>query len=253
MKYEKIHKAKFLERPNRFIAKVELRGRIETVHVKNTGRCRELLKEGATVYLNEPSGRVRKTKFDLVAVEKKIKSGEKLLINMDSSAPNDAAAEWLPKSGLFSSGAVFQREVKKGNSRFDFCVRESSFSVEEGDLSLKDSACRVSEDKERITYLEVKGVTLEKDGTVMFPDAPTERGVKHLSELSALCRDGFGAAVLFVVQMKGAAIFTPNKEMHPEFAEALKSARENGVRILVYDCNVTADTIEIDKPITLQI
>ena len=237
MKYEKIHKAKFLERPNRFIARVELGGKVETVHVKNTGRCKELLIKGATVYLNEPSGRERKTKFDLVAVEKKMKSGEIMLINMDSSAPNDAAAEWLPKSGLFSSGALYRREVKCGDSRFDFSITES---IQQGNGT-----------EEKTTYLEVKGVTLEEDGIVMFPDAPTERGVKHLRELSSLCASGYGAAVLFVVQMKGIEAFSPNKSTHPEFAEALKSASESGVKILVYDCNITEDSMEIDKPVKL--
>ena len=235
MKYEKIHKAKFLERPNRFIAMVELDGKTEIVHVKNTGRCSELLVEGATVYLNEPSGKERKTKFDLVAVEKKKTNGDCILINMDSSAPNYAVAEWLPKSGLFADDAIYKSEVKKGNSRFDFSIAEK---VVFG-----------TEIKEKTTYLEVKGVTLEQNGTVMFPDAPTERGVKHLRELSDLCLEGFGSAIIFVVQMKNVDSFKPNKATHPEFTSALKRAYQCGVKIYAYDCVVTADEIKINEPI----
>lgn len=235
MKYEKIHKAKFIERPNRFIAKVELDGKIEIAHVKNTGRCRELLIEGATVYLNEPSGSTRKTKYDLVAVEKQVAGKGAIMINMDSSAPNDAVAQWLPTSGLFSSDAIYKREVKVGNSRFDFCITENT-----------QSSPLVSEKK---TYLEVKGVTLESDGIAMFPDAPTERGVKHLRELSALCKEGFEAAVLFVVQMKGCHSFIPNRETHPEFADALAEAKDSGVKIYVYDCKVDLESMVPDQPI----
>ena len=226
MKYTKIKAGVFLERPNRFIAKVLIDGKIETVHVKNTGRCRELLVPEAKVYLFVSDNPNRKTKYDLIAVEKVTDRGI-ILVNMDSQVPNDVVAEWLPKSKLFSLNAVIKREVKFGNSRFDFYV----------------------EDGERKAFVEVKGVTLENDGVVSFPDAPTERGVKHINELVACLEQGFEAYIIFVVQMKGVVNFEPNAEHHKEFADTLNSAREKGVKVLVYDCLVTPDSIEIDKQI----
>ena len=181
MKYNKIVRGKFISRPNRFIAKVEIDGSTETVHVKNTGRCRELLVPGCTVYLSESDNPERKTKYDLVTVIKDRDDLPSLMINMDSQVANDAAGEWLCRGELFSKDAVVRREVKYGNSRFDFYI----------------------EDGERKAFLEVKGVTLEFDGTAMFPDAPTERGVKHLGELASCMEDGYEAYVLFVIQMKG--------------------------------------------------
>ena len=234
MKYENIHKATFIERPNRFIALVSLDGKEVVSHVKNTGRCKELLIPGATVYLNKPEGRERKTEYDLVAVEKETANG-KILINMDSSAPNDAVAEWLPKSGLFAEGAIIRREVTKGNSRFDFMVTEN---VGSGDFT-----------KVKSTFIEVKGVTLEDGGIAMFPDAPTERGVKHLFELSELSAEGYGTAIIFVVQMKGITAFKPNDATHAEFGKALRYAKDRGVRVLVYDSVIKPYSIEIDKPI----
>ena len=216
----------FLERPNRFIARVLIDGNIETVHVKNTGRCKELLVPKAKVYLFVSDNPNRKTKYDLIAVEKVTDRGT-ILVNMDSQVPNDVVAEWLPKSKLFSANAVIKREVKFGKSRFDFYV----------------------EDGKRKAFIEVKGVTLENNGVVSFPDAPTERGVKHINELIACLEQGFEAYIIFVVQMKGVIRFEPNAEHHKEFADTLNYAREKGVKVLVYDCLVTSDSIEIDKKI----
>ena len=231
MIYSNIRKATFLSRPNRFIANCLLNGVEVVCHVKNTGRCRELLLSGATVYLDEPSGRERKTKYDLVAVEKHLPDGSSLLINMDSQAPNTAVAELLSLGRLFPDASLIRREVTKGNSRFDF-------SVEQGD---------------KITYFEVKGVTLEDGGIASFPDAPTERGVKHIKELIELKRQGFGAAILFVIQMKGISEFRPNDLTHRAFGDALRLANENGVSILAYDCIVTPDSITVDQPIKVKL
>lgn len=223
MKYNTVIPAHFLARPNRFIAKVELEGREETVHVKNTGRCKELLVPGNTVYLAPGENPRRKTKYDLIAVEKR----PGLLINMDSQLPNDAAAQWLPKSGLFSEKAVIRREVTYGASRLDLYV----------------------EDGDRRAFLEVKGVTLEQDGLASFPDAPTERGIKHLKELSASLSEGYEAYVLFVIQMKGVHSFCPNEKTHAAFAEALRQAAKDGVKVLAMDCLVRPDSMEIDRPV----
>ncbi len=180
----------------------------------------------AKVYLFVSDNPNRKTKYDLIAVEKVTDRGV-LLVNMDSQIPNDVVAECLHKNELFSQNAVIKREVKFGNSRFDFYV----------------------EDGERKAFIEVKGVTLENDGIVSFPDAPTERGVKHINELVSCLEQGFEAYIIFVVQMKGVHRFEPNAEHHKAFADALKYAKENGVKVLVYDCLVTPDSIEIDKKI----
>ena len=229
MKYINIHKAIFISRPNRFISECLIEGEKVIAHVKNTGRCRELLIPGVTVYLDEPKGINRKTKYDLVAVEKTLPSGEIILINMDSSAPNDAASEFLLAGNLFPSATSIRREITKGNSRFDFCIEED----------------------EKTTYLEVKGVTLEKDRIAYFPDAPTERGVKHIDELVKLKKSGFGAAILFVIQMKGIDEFRPNDLMHKAFGDALRRANSEGVRVLAYDSVVTPDSIKIDRPIKI--
>ena len=211
-------RARFLSRPNRFIALVELNGEVVTVHVKNTGRCRELLPAGATVYLAAAKDPARKTPYDLVAVEKVCPNGNTLLINMDSQAPNAVAAEWLPQSGLFPQDAAYRHEVTAGDSRFDFCITAG---------------------QGRPAFLEVKGCTLERDGVAYFPDAPTERGVKHVRELMALARDGHPAYILFVVQMKGISHLCPNDETHRAFGDALREAREAGVQILAVDCAVS--------------
>lgn len=230
MKYKNIKAAEFISRPNRFIAKVLINGSEETVHVKNTGRCRELLTEGCTVYLEESDNPNRKTRYDLVAVEK-LRSGKPpLLVNMDSQIPNAAAEEWLRKGELFSTQAVIRREFTYGESRFDFRI----------------------EDGEKVSFLEVKGVTLENDGTASFPDAPTERGVKHIHELIRAHKEGFGAYILFVVQMKEIRELRPNDATHRAFGDALRLAEREGVKILAYDCIVTPDSMTIDKPIPIR-
>ena len=215
-----MEQARFLERPNRFIALVERAGQVEACHVKNTGRCRELLVPGATVYLAQGQNPHRKTRFDLVAVEK-----GPLLINMDSQAPNRAAAEFLPK--LLPGLTLLRPETVYGSSRFDFYAEAGRGKW----------------------FWEVKGVTLEEDGTAMFPDAPTQRGVKHLKELCACLREGYRAGILFVIQMKGVSRFIPNDRTHPEFGEALRAAAAAGVRVLAYDCLVTPDTLSLDAPV----
>ena len=230
MKYNTIEKATFIKRPNRFIAEVSIGGKTEVVHVKNTGRCKELLVDNATVYLEKSSNPLRKTKYDLVGVEKNTDKGS-ILINMDSQVPNQIAFEWLPKSGLFSKKAKIRREVTFGNSRFDLYV----------------------EDGERKAFIEVKVVTLENDGIAMFPDAPTERGVKHLNELVSCLEEGYEAYILFVVQMKGVKLFKPNDVTHRAFGDALRDADKSGVNVLAYDCIVTEESIEIRNPVNVKL
>ena len=226
--------ARFRSRPNRFIAVVEAEGAPVTVHVKNTGRCKELLVEGATVYLAASDNPSRKTPYDLIAVEKRRGCGDPVLINMDSQAPNAIAAEWLPRSGLFHESATFRREVTYGASRFDFCIENA-------------------DGRGAIAYLEVKGCTLERDGVALFPDAPTERGVKHLRELTALAERGVSAYVLFIIQMKGISAFRPNDTTHKAFGDALREACDAGVRILAVDCLVTPETVTADGPIPVDL
>ncbi|MBR2441003.1 MAG: DNA/RNA nuclease SfsA [Lentisphaeria bacterium] len=231
MKYEKVVPAEFLTRPNRFIAKVIVDGKEETVHVKNTGRCKELLVPGCRIWLSESSNPERKTKYDLIAVEK-IRPGKKnLFVNMDSQIPNAATEEWLRKGLLFSENAEIRREVKFGNSRFDFQINDNG----------------------RTCFLEVKGVTLEHDGIAMFPDAPTERGVKHLMELISAKESGFDAKVLFVIQMKEIREFRPNDITHKAFGEALRLANKKGVQLLAYDCTAAPDSIEIDASVKINL
>lgn len=222
MKYNNITRGRFISRPNRFIAIVEVDGEEQTVHVKNTGRCKELLVKGCTVFLEKSKNLGRKTAYDLVAVIKEDGKGA-TYINMDSQAPNTMAAEWLPQSGLFPQGTVFKREVRYKSSRFDFCAEHG----------------------EGRTYIEVKGVTLEREGMAYFPDAPTERGVKHLKELAECVKEGYGAMVLFVVQMQGVAAVRPNTATHPQFATALKAAKAAGVKVLAVDCLVGEGRAEI--------
>lgn len=222
MNYERIHKATFLERPNRFIAYVEMSGEKENVHVKNTGRCAELLIPGTTVYIQESDNPERKTKWDLIAVKK----GERL-INMDSQIPNRAVQEWIEGGGLFSDVRLIRPETTYGNSRFDLYV----------------------ETGEKRVFVEVKGVTLEEDGVCRFPDAPSDRAVKHLEELIRAKKEGYETYVFFVIQMKNVKYFTPNTDTHPAFAEALKKAASAGVKIVAYDCEVTPESIEISSPV----
>lgn len=231
MKYAHVLPAKFIKRPNRFIAHVEIHGKEEIVHVKNTGRCKELLQTGVTVYLSAADHPLRKTKYDLIAVEKQRGELPPLLVNMDSQLPNAAVKEWLAKSGLFSKDAVFRSEVTHGASRFDFYIEDGGGKA----------------------FLEVKGVTLEHGGVAKFPDAPTTRGVKHLKELAACMEEGFEAYVLFVVQMKGVHVLRPNDETHREFGEALRKAHAAGVRVLAMDCLVTPDSLTIDTPIPVDL
>ncbi len=227
MKYERIKRATFLERPNRFIAYAEIAGKKETIHVKNTGRCAELLVPEAEIFVQESDNPDRKTKWDLIGVKK----GERL-INMDSQIPNQVVGEWLRAGNLFSAGASVRPETVYGNSRFDFYVEEG----------------------ENRAFIEVKGVTLEEEGVVRFPDAPSERAVKHVEELIRAKKEGYDAYVFLVIQMKGVRYFTPNIDTQPEFAEALKKAKAAGVRILAYDCKVTEDSIQIDEevPVVLE-
>ena len=217
MIYSRMTPGRFLARPNRFIAHVEIDGQTEIVHVKNTGRCRELLPVGAEVWCQKSDNPSRKTKYDLITVRK----GSRL-INMDSQAPNQAAKEWLASGGL---GEIenLRAETKHGDSRFDF-----SFT--------KDG---------KQCFLEVKGVTLENDGICAFPDAPTERGAKHLRGLTEAARAGYGAYVLFVIQMTDVKYLHPNDATDPEFGKALREAAANGVEVLAVDCDITIEEMKI--------
>ena len=225
MKYGKMVPGRFLARPNRFIAHVEIGGKTEICHVKNTGRCRELLPVGAEVWCQVADDPKRKTKFDLITVRK----GDRL-INMDSQAPNAAAKEWLLSGGL---GEIenLKAETVHGDSRFDF-----SF--------VKDG---------KLCFLEVKGVTLEDDGVCAFPDAPTERGVKHLKGLTKAAQEGCGAFVLFVIQMPDVKYLHPNVKTDPAFGAALREAAENGVCVLAMDCAVTEDEMHIRLPVLVRL
>lgn len=211
----------FLSRPNRFIAHIEIDGQTEVVHVKNTGRCRELLPVGAAVWCQRSDNPSRKTKYDLITVRK----GSRL-INMDSQAPNIAAREWLLSGGLGTAENI-KAETTHGDSRFDF-----SFTLDG-----------------RQCFLEVKGVTLEIDGICAFPDAPTERGAKHLQGLRKCAEDGLGAYVLFVIQMSDVKYLHPNDTTDPNFAKALRDAAAAGVQVLAVDCIVTEDSMTIGKSV----
>ncbi|MBQ0050893.1 MAG: DNA/RNA nuclease SfsA [Treponema sp.] len=224
MKYSKITIGKFIDRPNRFIANVEIEGKIETVHVKNTGRCKELLLPGSKVILEDfrASSGKRKTLFALIAVYKNTTSpklNSPLLINMDSQAPNKVMHEWLLKQDY----DFIKPEFTFGNSRIDFYLEKQNEKW----------------------LVEIKGCTLEIDGTGYFPDAPTERGVKHLRELAAAAKNGYKCAVGFVIQMEGIDKVLPNTETHPEFGTALKEAQENGVEVWFMLCKVMEDGLEI--------
>ena len=226
MQYTNVMVGKFIARPNRFIAHVEIAGREEIVHVKNTGRCKELLLPGVTVYVQHfPEGK-RKTKYDLIAVEK-----QNILINMDSQAPNKVVQEWLVAKEPFGKITYLKPECKHGDSRFDFYLETEAKKI----------------------FIEVKGVTLEEKGVVMFPDAPTERGVKHVQELRHCLEQGYEAVVIFVVQMEGMRYFTPNRRTHAAFAEALERAEACGVKILALTCAVTPDSLTINGAIPVQL
>ena len=251
MKYEKIKDAKFIERINRFVAIVELPGgKVTKVHVKNTGRCKELLLPGVKVYLEDFEGHMgtRRMQYSLVAVEKAVKQEvvqgrdpETILINMDSQAPNKVVQEALAdgrillpgmSSGSDAAKLMIKPETKYGESRFDFYVEADEKKA-----------------GEKRGFIEVKGVTLEEDGHARFPDAPTERGVKHINELIRAHEEGYEAYILFVVQMKGMKDVAPNNVTHPQFGEALAKAAKAGVNILAFDCLVTPDSLTINNPI----
>ena len=225
MRYENMVPGIFCSRPNRFIAYVEIAGREEVCHVKNTGRCRELLVPGAAVWCRWDDNPSRKTKYDLIAVQK----GQRL-INMDSQAPNAAVKEWLADGGL---GVIeeLRGEVTHGDSRFDFAFRKDG----------------------RQCYLEVKGVTLENDSVCAFPDAPTERGTKHLRGLQKAAEAGCGAYVLFVIQMSDVKYLHPNDTTDPAFGQALRDAAAAGVQVLAMDCAITPNTMTITKPVEVKL
>lgn len=222
MKYQNIKRAIFKSRPNRFIAYCLLDGKQVIAHVRNTGRCREILIPGTTVYLEPSRNLERKTSYSLVGAEK----GE-TLINIDSTAPNKIVFEALSNKKIvlpdLDNVFFLKKETIYNNSRFDFY--------------LENEATRA--------LIEVKGVTLEENGVALFPDAPTERGVKHIEELMMALDEGYSTYMLFIIQMKGVKYFSPNYAMHPLFGETLAKAKEKGVKILAYDCNVTAESLEI--------
>ena len=226
MKYENISEGRFISRPNRFIAEVEMQDGRKTVHVKNTGRCRELLVPGAAVYLEKSAAPGRKTDYDLVAVQKDGK-----IVNMDSLAPNRTVHEWIASGKYFKDVTLIKPESFYKDSRFDFYVEAGTRKI----------------------YIEVKGVTLEKDRTALFPDAPSDRALKHVEELIEAVGKGFEGYVIFVIQMKGPERFMPNREAQPEFADALQRAKEAGVHILAYDCSVSADEIELCEPVEVEL
>ena len=225
MQYKNIVPGVFLSRPNRFIAHIEIDGKEEICHVKNTGRCRELLPYGAAVWCEKSSNPNRKTAYDLIAVQK----GNRC-INMDSQAPNAAAKEWLLQGGL---GAItnLKAESRHGDSRFDFSFTKDGIPC----------------------FLEVKGVTLETEGVCAFPDAPTLRGAKHLKELTALKEEGYGAYILFVIQMTDVKYLQPNDATDPEFGKALREAAQAGVEVLAMDCCITPDTMKIQAPVQVKL
>ena len=211
MNYKTVIKGKFISRPNRFIAYVEIDGKVEVCHVKNTGRCKEILIPGAKVYVEKSDNPNRKTMYDVIAVYK----GEEL-INIDSQAPNKVFGEWAKQSGYFENITLIKSECKYKNSRFDFYIEANGRKI----------------------FVEVKGVTLEDNGVVKFPDAPTERGVKHINELIDCTKNGYEAYICFIIQMRNCKYFTPNRQTHPEFADVLSKAENNGVNIIALCCDV---------------
>ncbi|BCK01184.1 DNA/RNA nuclease SfsA [Anaerocolumna chitinilytica] len=222
MKYRNIKEGIFVSRPNRFIAFVIVDGITQKCHVKNTGRCKELLVPGVTVYLEEALNQNRSTRYSLIAVQKGAH-----LINMDSQAPNKVVHEWLLEGNLSEEYARIKPEQVYGNSRFDFYM----------------------ESHERKAYMEVKGVTLEEEGSVFFPDAPTERGVKHIHELCKCLKDGYDAYIMFVIQMENVKCFKPNDRTHKEFGDALREAEKQGVKIMAMNCMVTADSLKLKESV----
>lgn len=225
MQYKNIVPGVFHNRPNRFIAHIEIAGKEEICHVKNTGRCRELLPKGASVWCEKSDNPTRKTAYDLIAVQKGTQ-----LINMDSQAPNAAAKEWLEHGGLGKIDNL-RPESRQGASRFDLSFTKDGVPC----------------------FLEVKGVTLETDGVCAFPDAPTIRGTKHLQELTQLAREGYGAYILFVIQMTDVKYLHPNDTTDPEFGKALREAAAAGVNVLAMDCAVTPESMALKSPVAIQL
>lgn len=232
MKYQQIVTGTFLRRPNRFIAHAMVDGEEVVCHVKNTGRCRELLLPGAKLLLEHHPDALekgRKTAYSVIGVYKDhaLKDDRTILINMDSQAPNQVAFEWL----LAQEGVTdVRREITYGKSRFDLAFFHFG----------------------KPAFMEVKGVTLETDGIAMFPDAPTERGLKHLIELKKAVSDGFEAYVLFVIQMEGVTLFTPNMTTHPAFGMALRDAADHGVKVLAFTCSVSKNSLSISGPVAVK-
>ena len=226
MKYQNIKEGIFKKRPNRFLAHIEVDKKEEICHVKNTGRCKELLMEGVTVYVEHHNNPKRKTNYSLIGVKK----GDQI-VNIDSQTPNKVVMEWLKSGGLYENPSVIKPEKTYGDSRFDFYV----------------------EAEEHRCFIEVKGVTLEEEGIARFPDAPTERGIKHIKELGRCIEEGYEAYLIFVIQMKGIVQFEPNNRTQKEFGKALIEAQKKGVHILAYDCIVTEDSLILDKEIPIQL
>lgn len=226
MQYSNVVEGIFLSRPNRFIAHVEVEGRVVIAHVKNTGRCKELLIPGCRVFLEYFDSSKRKTNYDLIAVYK----GE-LLINMDSQAPNKLFREWIAKAKDFADITYVKPEYTIGDSRLDYYL----------------------EAENRKLLVEVKGVTLEEEGIAKFPDAPTERGIKHIKELTRLVSEGYDCTIAFVIQMKGCRVFSPNTPPHFDFRNALLEAQKAGVKLLAFDCIVTEDSITPDALVEIQL
>ncbi len=226
MNYKNIKEAVFLNRPNRFIANIEVDGVPAICHVKNTGRCRELLLPGVKLIVQEATSTARKTPYDLIAVWK-----GKRLINIDATAPNIVVAEWLPQSNLLPQITYIRPETVYGNSRFDFYVESAAGPA----------------------FIEVKGVTLEEDGIVRFPDAPTQRGCKHLLELMDCVQQGYAAYIIFVVQMENVRYFEANDAIDPAFASALSAAQKAGVHILAFTCKTEASLLQLDKALPIRL
>ena len=226
MKYERMTEGRFIRRCNRFVVEVMIEGTAEAVHVRNTGRLKELLVPDARVLLELSLNPERKTRYSLVCVQK---NGQ--WVNVDSTAPNQIVEEMVRAGRLFSDITYVKREKTFGNSRFDLYVEHDG----------------------QKHYIEVKGVTLEVDGIARFPDAPTERGIKHIHELMKARSQGYLASIIFVIQMKGVYVFEPNRITHPEFAEALLMAVRAGVEILAFDCIVTENSLEGDSSIPVRL
>lgn len=226
MKYERIKKARFLRRVNRFVAEIELNGSVQQCHVKNTGRCTELFVPDASVYVQEMDVEGRKTKYDLIAVKKGTE-----LVNVDSQAANKVFAEWLNSGGFGKKPELLRPEVTYGRSRFDFYVETGG----------------------KAGFFEVKGVTLERNGVALFPDAPTERGIKHINELVDAVNEGYQAGIVFIIQMASATQLCPNNETHPAFGQALRNAQRAGVAVRAFRCNVSEQslTVEAEVPVKL--